>query len=421
MWRITLKSIAAHKRRLLASGLAVLLGVAFLAGTLVLYHTLINGFSDVIAEANKGTDALVRSSLELGQEERTERGLVDRSLADTIAAVDGVAAVAPRIESSGRIVGADGDPIGGGAPTIAGNWVDDDRLNPYDLAEGRAPAAPGEVVIDKAAAEDGELVVGDTTVVRLPDRVEVRIVGLATFGGADSQGSATCAGFTADFADEVLLPEPGKATSIAVAAEPGVSQAELVRRLDAVLPDGVEALTGAELTREMEEETQGEDHEAFQQALILFAGVALVVATFTIYNTFSILVAQRTRESALLRALGASRVQVLGSVTAEALAVGLLASVGGIAAGMGLALGLLALMDAIGLTTPASPLALDTSTVAIALAVGVVVTLVASLAPAVRASRVAPWRRCVTSPSTGPRPRGDGPSPVPSSPGRASP
>ena len=390
MWRITLKSIAAHKRRLLASGLAVLLGVAFLAGTLVLYHTLINGFSDVIAEANKGTDALVRSSLELGQEERTERGLVDRSLADTIAAVDGVATVAPRIEGSGRIVGADGDPIGGGAPTIAGNWVDDDRLNPYDLAEGRAPAAPGEVVIDKAAAEDGELVVGDTTVVRLPDRVEVRIVGLATFGGADSQGSATYAGFTADFADEVLLPEPGKATSIAVAAEPGVSQAELVRRLDAVLPDGVEALTGAELTREMEEETQGEDHEAFQQALILFAGVALVVATFTIYNTFSILVAQRTRESALLRALGASRVQVLGSVTAEALAVGLLASVGGIAAGMGLALGLLALMDAIGLTTPASPLALDTSTVAIALAVGVVVTLVASLAPAVRASRVAP-------------------------------
>ena len=390
MWRITLRSIAAHKRRLLATGLAVVLGVAFLAGTLVLYRTLINGFSDVIAEANKGTDALVRSSVEVGAGDFPERGLVDRSLADTIAAVDGVAAVAPRIENNGRIVGADGDPIGGGAPTIAGNWVTDARLNPYDLAEGGAPAAPGEVVIDKAAAEDGQLAVGDTTVVRTPDPVHVRIVGLATFGGADSQGSATYAGFTTEFADQVLMPKPGKASSIAVAAEPGVSQAELVRRLDAVLPDGVEALTGAELTREMEEETQGEDHEAFQQALILFAGVALVVATFTIYNTFSILVAQRTRESALLRALGASRSQVLRSVTAEALAVGLLASVGGIAAGMGLAMGLLALMDAIGLTTPASPLVLDASTVAIALAVGVVVTLVASLAPAVRASRVAP-------------------------------
>jgi putative ABC transport system permease protein len=166
VWRITLKSVAAHKRRLLATGLAVLLGVAFLGGTLVLYRTLINGFSDVIAEANTGTDALVRSGLELGREEVTERGLIDRSLADTIAAVDGAAAVALRIENNGRIVGAGGDPIGGGAPTIAGNWVEDARLNPYDLAEGRAPAAPGEVVIDKAAAEDGELAVGDTTVVR---------------------------------------------------------------------------------------------------------------------------------------------------------------------------------------------------------------------------------------------------------------
>ena len=139
MWRITLRSIAAHKRRLLATGLAVVLGVAFLAGTLVLYRTLINGFSDVIAEANKGTDALVRSSVEVGAGDFPERGLVDRSLADTIAAVDGVAAVAPRIENNGRIVGADGDPIGGGAPTIAGNWVTDARLNPYDLAEGARP------------------------------------------------------------------------------------------------------------------------------------------------------------------------------------------------------------------------------------------------------------------------------------------
>ena len=188
----------------------------------------------------------------------------------------------------------------------------------------------------------------------------------------------------------MLLPEPGKVSSIAVAAEPGVSQAELVDRLEAVLPDGVEAITGAELTAELEEETQGEDHETLQQALILFAVVALVVATFTIHNTFSILVAQRTRESALLRALGASRGQVLRSITAEALAVGLVGSVAGIAAGLVLALGLLALMDASGLATPASPLVVDAATVAAALAVGVVVTLLASLAPAVRASRVAP-------------------------------
>jgi putative ABC transport system permease protein len=390
MWRTTLKSIAAHKRRQFATGLAVLLGVAFLSGTLVLMRTVTDGFADILGEANAGTDALVRSSIKVGAGDFPERGLVDRSLAGTIAAVDGVAAVAPRIESSGRVVGADGDPLGGDGPTITGNWVNDDRLNPYDLAEGRAPAAPGEVVIDKAAAEEGDLVVGEETVVRTPVPVDVTIVGLATFGGVDSQGSATYAGFTTEFAGEVLLPKPGKASSIAVAAEPGVTQAELVGRLDAVLPDGVEALTGAELTRQLQDEIQGDDHETFQQALLLFTGVALVVATFNIYNTFSILVAQRTRESALLRALGASRGQVLRLVTAEALAVGLVGSAGGVAAGLGLASGLLALMDALGLTVPASSPVLDATTVVAAVAVGVVITLLASLAPAVRASRVAP-------------------------------
>jgi putative ABC transport system permease protein len=420
MWRTTLKSIAAHKRRLLATCSAVLLGVAFLSGTLVLIHTVTSGFSGIIVDANAGTDALVRSSLQVGSGDFPERGLIDRSLAGTVAAVDGVAAVAARIESNGRIVGADGDPIGGGGPTTAGNWVDDERLNPYHLAVGRSPAAPGEVVIDKAAAEEGDLAVGDTTVVRTPDPVRATIVGLATFGGADSQGPATYAAFTTGFADRTLMPRPGKASSIAVAAVPGVSQAELVHRLDAALPDGVEALTGAELTREMETRIQGDDYETFQQAALLFTIVALVVATFSIYNTFSILVAQRTRESALLRALGASRGPVLGSVTAEALAVGLLASLGGIAAGMGLAWGLLVLMDTLGLAVPASSPVLDATTVVAALAVGVVVTLLASLVPAVRASRVAPWRRCATSPSIARQPRGGGPSAVPSSPARAS-
>jgi putative ABC transport system permease protein len=388
MWRATLKSITAHKRRLLATCSAVLLGVGFLSGTLVLAQTMTSGYSDIVAKATAGTAAVVRSSDEIGSV-ITERGLVDRALADTIAAVDGVAAVAPRIETDGRIVGADGDPIGGEA-AVAGNWVDDERLNLYDLAEGRAPAAPGEVVIDKAAAEEGDLAIGDRTVVRTPDAIDVTIVGLATFGGADSQGSATYAGFTTDFADQQVLRKPGKTSSIAVAAEPGVSQAELIRRIRAVLPDGVEAITGAALAREIENDIQGDDQEAFQQALMVFAFIALVAATFSIYNTFSILVAQRTRESALLRALGASRGQVLRSVVAESLAVGVVASLGGIAAGVGVAAGLLALMDGLGVTTPAAAPVLDGGTVLVGLAVGVVVTLLASLAPAVRASRVAP-------------------------------
>jgi putative ABC transport system permease protein len=391
MWRTTLKSINSHKRRLLATCSAVLLGVAFLSGTLVLGDTMTEGFGEMFTEANAGTDAMVRSSVEVGEDDFAERGLVDRSLVDEIGALDGVAAVAPRIEGVGRIVGADGDPIGGnGPPTVAGNWVTDDKLNPYDLAEGRAPESTGEVVIDKAAAEQGDLAVGDTTTVRTPDAIDVTVVGLATFGTSDSQGPITYAGFTEEFAEQVLMAEPGRASSIVVTAEPGVSQAELVSRIDAVLPDGVESLTGVGLTAEMEDGIQEDFLGFFETFLLVFAGVALVVATFSIYNTFSILVAQRTRESALLRALGASRGQVLRSITVEALLVGLAASLGGIAVGMGLASGLLALMDGMGMAMPGTALVLSTSTVLTAVGVGVVVTLVASLAPAIRASRIAP-------------------------------
>jgi putative ABC transport system permease protein len=390
MWRITLRSLAAHRRRLVATTTAVGLGVAFMSATLAVGATVTTGFADVLARANAGIDVVVRSSVVVGSGDFPERGLVARALVDTIAAVDGVAAVAPRIEGSGRIVGLDGDPVGGGGPTIVGDWIDDDQLNPYDLVEGRAPRAAGEVVIDKAAAAEGGLTVGDRTSVRLPDPVSVTVVGLVTYGGADSQGSATYAAFSPEVAAAAVLPDPGAVSSIVVAARPGVSQTELADRLGSVLPEGVEAITGARLTDELREQIQGDDGEAFQQALLLFTVVALVVAILTINNTFSILVTQRTRESGLLRALGASRGQVLRSVAGEALVVGLVGSAGGLAAGMGLAAGLLAFMDALGLSTPAAVPALDAGTFVAGFAVGLAVTLVSSLTPAVRASRVAP-------------------------------
>ena len=226
--------------------------------------------------------------------------------------------------------------------------------------------------------------------VRTPDPIDVTVVGVATFAGTSSQGSATFAGFTTDFAEQVLLPRPGQVSSIAVAAAAGVDEGELVDRLETALPDDVETITGTELIAELEEQIQGEDSETLRQALILFAFVALVVGAFSIHNTFSILMAQRTRESALLRALGASRAQVLRSLAGEALAVGLVGSAAGIAVGLLLAWGLLAFMKTLGQAAPAGPLVLDAATVAAALVVGVVVTLLASLTPAVRASRIAP-------------------------------
>jgi putative ABC transport system permease protein len=391
MWKTTIASIRSHKRRLLATSSAVLLGVAFLSGTLVFGDSASGAFSDLFAEANADTDALVRSDTEIATDGPTQTGLLDARLADQIAAVDGVADVAPVVERAGQIIGSDGDPIGGnGPPTLAGNWVTDERLNPYSLAEGRAPEGPREVVIDKGAAEEGDLQVGDTTTIRLPDPVEVTVVGLATFGSADNMAGTTFAGFTMDAAQELLLPQPGQVTQFVVAADDGVSQSALVDRLEPVLPNGSEAITGAALTAEQEDDIEGDFLGFFRTALVVFAGVALVVASFSIYNTFSIVVAQRTRESALLRALGASRRQVLGSVVVEAFVVGVVASVAGLFAGLGIARGLDALMGTFGADLPSSSFVLEPRTMVVSLVVGMVVTLLASVVPALRASRVAP-------------------------------
>ncbi len=391
MFRTTLKSIGAHKRRLLATCSAVLLGVAFLSGTLVLGDTMRSGFGDMFTEANAGTDAVVRSATEVGEDDFTERGLIDARVVDDLARVEGVAAVVPWIEGTGQIVGTDGDPLGGnGPPTVAGNWVTDTTISPWRIAAGRAPEAHGEVVIDRSSADNGDLAVGDTTTVRVPEPIDVTVVGIATFGDADSAGPATYAAFTTDYAREVLLPSTGQIPGVLLAADDGVSQSELVDRLAPVLTDGAEALTGAQLTAEQEDEIEGDVLGFFESFLLVFAGIALVVATFSIYNTFSILVAQKTRESALLRALGASRRQVLVSTVGEALLVGVVASAIGLAAGVALASGLMALMDSAGFGLPSSSLVIDAGSVITAMVVGVAVTLLASVAPAVRASRVAP-------------------------------
>lgn len=391
MWKTTLASLRSHKRRLLGTCAAVLLGVAFLAGTLVLGDTIRAGFSDLFEEANAGTDAVVRSANEIEVDELSQEGLLDASLVDAISELDGVAAAVPLIERSGQIIGADGDPLGGnGPPTFAGNWVTDEQLNPYHIVDGRAPEASREVVIDRGSAEQGELSVGDTTTIRLPQPVEVTVVGIADFGSAESAGGVTFAGFTTEAAQELLLPEPDRLTGVRVAAVDGVSQDELVEQISPVLPADAEAITGVALTAEQEDAIQGDFLGFFESFLLVFAGIALVVAAFSIYNTFSIVVAQRTRESALLRALGASRRQVLASVVVEALVVGLVASALGLVAGLGLASGLSVLMEALGLSLPSSSTVLSTSTVVTGMIVGVVVTVLAGLAPAVKASRVLP-------------------------------
>lgn len=395
MLRIGLKGLWAHKRRLAGTFLAVLLGASFLSGTLVLGDTLEANFAGLFSDANAGTDVIVRSRsvIEASAQGPTDRvrGTVDVALAERIRRIDGVAAAEPQVEGYGQLIGSDGEPIGlPGPPKVAGNWIADPDLNPYRLVEGRAPSSDDEVVINRGAAEAGALGLGDTTTVETPEPVEVTIVGIATFGTADGLGPTTFTAFTLEGAERHVTREPGIASAVLVEAEPGVSQLELVELIEPLLPDDAEALSGASFTQENVQEIGADFLDLFRTFLLVFAGIALLVATFSINNTFSILVAQRTRESALLRAVGATSRQVLGSVAVEAALVGVLASAAGILGGLGVAGLLKALLASFGIPLPAGGLVFTTGTAVATFVVGVSVTLVAALAPAVRASRVRP-------------------------------
>ncbi|MFJ3670733.1 ABC transporter permease [Streptomyces sp. NPDC090106] len=391
--RLSLASLRAHKRRFAGTFLAVLLGVAFLAGTLVMGDTLRAAFDTMFGRATSGTDAVVRSAdaITTPGESQGVRAPVPARLADTVAGIPGVAAAVPDIQGAGQLVGADGEPIGGqGPPTVAGNWITDPKLNAYRLAEGRAPARSGEVVIDKGTAARGGLTLGDTTTLRTPDPVRVTVVGLATFGGEDGMAQVTFTGMTRADAEKYLTARPGEAASVRVRAASGVSQQELVDRLTPVLPKGIEAITGQESAQENTDMISSRFLTLFTTFLLVFSGIALLVATFSIHNTFAIVVAQRTRENALLRALGASRRQVTASTLVEATAVAVTASAAGLAGGIGIAAGLQALFPAIGFPFPEGDLVISGLSMRLPLAVGTVVCLGSALLPAVRAGRTAP-------------------------------
>ncbi|WP_019058107.1 ABC transporter permease [Streptomyces prunicolor] len=391
--RLSMSSLRAHKRRFAGTFLAVFLGVAFLAGTLVMGDTLRANFDTMFGDATSGTDAVVRSADAITTPGESEgvRQPVSTALLKTIGQVPGVAAAAPSIQGAGQLVGANGEAIGGkGPPTLAGNWITDPKLNPYRLAEGRTPARPGEVVINRGAADKGHLEIGDTTTLRTPNPVKVTIVGLATFGGEDGMAQVTFTGMTQADAEKYLTAKPGEASSISVRAGPGISQTQLADRLTPVLPKGVEAITGQQSAQENTDMISSQFLTIFTTFLLVFSGIALLVATFSIHNTFAIVIAQRTRENALLRALGASRRQVTAATVTEASVVAVAASAAGLAGGIGIAAGLKALFPAIGFPFPEGDLVIKTLSMVLPLAVGIIVCLGSALMPAVRAGRTAP-------------------------------
>ena len=392
MLHVTLKGLLAHKLRLALTALAVVLGVAFMAGSLVLTDTIRAVFDDLFAEVNAGVDAVVRKQETFeGQFGQSQRGRVTQDDLDLILGLPSVAAAEGQVAGPAALADQDGELIGNpaqGAPTLAFNWSTVPELNQFDLVDGRAPEGR-QVVLDKGTADDNDLAVGDTVrVLTQGGSEEFDVSGVATFGESNSLAGANIVLFETSVAQE-LVGKPDKFEQIAVVAADGVSQEALVDDLDAALPDGTEAITGAAITEENQNDV-ADQLGFFTTFLLIFAGIALFVGSFIIYNTFSIIVVQRGREMALLRAIGAARRQVLGSVMLEALVVGVLASAVGIAAGIGLAFGLKAAFATLGLDLPDSGTVVKTNTIVVSMITGTVITVVAALFPARKASKIAP-------------------------------
>lgn len=407
MWRTTYRNVVGHKFRLLATGFAVMLGVGFLAGTMVLTDTIGKTFDDLFADVYEGTDAVVRAEAQFDNPDGfgEERGRVEASLVDLVAGVDGVAVAEGGISGYAQVVDRDGDPLGNpqmGAPTIGANWTDTPGLNVWSFVDGRGPQADDEVVIDKKSADDAGYAVGDTATVLVKGGPQpVTISGVVRFGEVDSPGGASFVMFTTEAAQR-LVAEPGQFDSISVVADDGISQDEITRRISEVLPTGAEAVTGQEVTEENQDAIRS-GLSFFNTFMLVFAVIALIVGAFIIFNTFSITVAQRTRENALLRALGASKRQILLSVGLEAVAVGVVASLIGLALGVLVASALKSLLDALGFEIPSTGIVFSVSTAVISFLTGVIVTAVAAVAPARKAAKVPPIAaiRGITVGSTG--------------------
>jgi putative ABC transport system permease protein len=385
--RAVLKGLLAHKLRLFLTAMAVVLGVSFVAGTFVLTDTINKTFDTLFTEITAGVDVSVRATSGFGDDSSLEtvRDTVPASVLDVVRRVPGVQAAEPTVGGYAQFVDEKGKAVTTtGAPTLGFNWTDP-ALSPLRLRSGREPQRTGEVVVDAVTAKDHDLAIGDRVKVlfRGPSE-EFTVVGITGFGDADNLAGATLAIFDLGTAQRVFAKE-GRFDSVDAKAVEGLSALDLRAQVAAVLPPGLEVVTAQQVADESAESVQ-QALGFFGTALLVFAGISLFVGAFIILNTFSILVAQRTRELALLRALGAGR----GQVVAEAFVVGLFASVVGIGLGVLVAIGLQELLKAFGIDLPASGVVIKPRTFVVPLLVGVVVTVVSSIAPARRASRIPP-------------------------------
>ncbi|WP_028650892.1 ABC transporter permease [Nocardioides halotolerans] len=394
MLRVSLRNLLVNKLRLLLTVMAVVIGVSFVSGTFVLSDTMVKAFDELYTGLTSGTDVVVRSKSAYEADVTTTGGQVrpvDDGLVETVRAVPGVAAAEGSVFGFALIIDKDGVPIQpGGAPTFGTSISADLELSGGGtMREGRPPSGPDEMVIDARTAHQAGFEVGDDVDVVLEDgRKTYELVGIVGFGETDSLLGATLSGWDLPTAQEAL-GKTGLVDEIDARAEDGVSADDLRGRIATVLPDGVEAVTGEQVAEDSTESVR-DALGIFTTVLLVFAGVALLVGSFVIWNTFNVLVAQRRREVALLRAVGATRRQVLGGVLSEAVAIGAVAGLLGLVSGIGLALGIRSLLGLVGVDIPSTSPAIEMRTVVAGLVVGLGVTAVAAVLPAWSATRVAP-------------------------------
>jgi putative ABC transport system permease protein len=390
MRNVTLKGLLAHKLRLALTALAIILGVTFISGTFVLTDTLQSTFNTLFGTIYAKVDFQVRGAAQLGSGGNATRNPLPESVLATVRKVPGVAIADGQVQGYAQFVARDGKAIAtGGAPTLGVSFDPYPQLSALHLIAGHAPATADDVVMDAGTAQQYGFTVGQRVrVLSVTAPRTFTITGIAQFGSASNLAGATLAAFTLPTAQALAL-RPGQLDDINVLTAPGASKAAVQRAIARALPPGTEVVTGKTVA---DENTSSINRALgfFSTALLVFAFIALFVGAFTIYNTFSIIVGQRTRELALLRIVGASRRQVFGSVLAEAAITGLVSSVIGLGLGVLAALGLEALLRGFGITLPPESLVFAPRTVVVGLLTGTVVTVVAAIGPARGAVRIPP-------------------------------
>ncbi len=393
MTRFAIRGLLSRKLRTALTAIAIVLGVAMISGTYVLTDSIDQAFDKIFTDIRKGSSAVItgRSAFDLSDGSGVTDPTLDEDLLGEVRELPSVAQAEGSVDSDAtQLIGDDGKAIvSGGAPNLGFSIASGDSdFNPLTLVDGAWPG-PEEVVVDKETAADQDFEVGETIGVQAEGPVErFRVSGIVQFGSGLTIGGATLAGFDLPTAQR-LFKKVGRLDEIAVAAKPDVPDAELVGQIEEVLPPGAQVKTGNEQAQSDSAETS-EFISFLQTFLLAFGGIALFVGSFVIANSLSITIAQRTREFATLRTIGATNRQVLGSVMVEALVVGTVASIVGLFLGLLLAKGLFQLFDAVGFTLPNSGLVFEPRTIVVALAAGILVTFLASVYPGFRATMVPP-------------------------------